>query len=191
MSQTLPRPMTADEFLAWDTLQPDARHELIDGVPVARAGATLRHDAILGNVFGHLWQQLRGQSCCVFSPSLALRMPNGNVRRADVGVRCPPFDSDALFAATPVLVVEVLSPLTRSVDLARKLEEYWSVPSMRFVLLIEPDMPQVTSWSRAEYCWVSRMFDGLDKVVPMTELALCLTLANIYEGLSFAPRLVG
>lgn len=182
MSQTLPRPMTADEFLEWDTLQPDARHELIDGAPVARPGATLRHDAILGNVLGHLWQQLRGQSCRVFSPNLALRMPNGNVRRADVGVHCPPFDGDTLFAATPMLVAEVLSPITRSDDLARKLGEYWSVPSMCFVLLIEPDMPQVTLWARAEHCWDSRVFEGLDKVVSMTGLALRLIVADIHEG---------
>ena len=118
-------------------------------------------------------------------------MLNGNVRRPDVGVHCPPFDSNALFAATPVLVVEVFSPSTRSVDLARKLGEYWSVPSMRLVLLIEPDMPQVTFWWRTEHFWDSRVFEGLDEVVEMTELNLHLTLADIYEGLSFAPRLVG
>ncbi len=191
MSQTLPRPMTADEFLAWDTLQPDCRHELIDGVPVAMTGARQQHDAVMANVFGVIWQQLRGKSCRVFSPDVALRMPNGNVRRPDVGVHCPPFDSNALFAATPVLVVEVLSPSTRSVDLARKLGEYWSVPSMRFVLLIEPNVPQVTFWWRTEHFWDSRVFEDLDATVQMTELTLHLALVDIYEGLSFAPRLVG
>ena len=190
MSQTLPRRMTADEFLAWDETQQDCRHELVDGSPVAMTGARQVHDQIVGNIFANIWQQLRGKPCRASTPDVALKMPNGNVRRPDVAVHCPPFDGNARFAAAPVLVVEVLSPSTRSSELARKLSEYLSVSSLRHALLVEPDFPQVTFWWRTEQFWDSTVLEDPDRAVEATDPALRLSLAEIYEAVIFPPRLV-
>jgi Uma2 family endonuclease len=40
--------MTIEEFLAWQMDQED-RYELVDGQPVAIAGAKLRHDRMTGS----------------------------------------------------------------------------------------------------------------------------------------------
>jgi len=59
------------------------------------------------------------------------------------------------------------------------------------VLLVEPDAPEVIFWSRGEGAGESRTLRGLDATVEIGEPALRLRLTDIYEGLSFAPRLVG
>ena len=190
MSQSLSHAMTPDEFLDWDLLQPDCRHELVDGLPVAMTGARQVHDVILGNIFANLWIQLDGKPCRVATPDIALRMANRNVRRPDVTVYCPPFDANALFAASPTLVVEVLSASTRPSYLARKLSEYYEVPSIRYVLLVEPTQPQVTFWWRTVGFWDSKVFDTLNGVIETSEPDLCLGLALIYKDVIFPPRLV-
>ncbi len=197
MSQTLKRPMTADEFLEWDLLQPEGRHELVDGFPVPRhreafgmTGAAMRHDDIVGNEFAHLWNQLRGHKCRRFTADIAVVTANGAVRRPDVGVRCPPFTDKMTAAPNTVLVVEVLSPSTQSTDIILRLEEYKRVATMRTIVLIDPDEPQVIVWTRATETWSSLPAIGLESVIEVDHPAIRLTLADIYEGLAFPPRLV-
>lgn len=89
MSQTLPRRMMADAFLHWDLDQPGARHERIDGAPRAMAGAGRRPDRIVVNGLREFGLRIGGR-CEVFTADIAVRMPNGNVRRPDIGIDCGP-----------------------------------------------------------------------------------------------------
>jgi Uma2 family endonuclease len=193
MSERSIRRMTADEFLEWDLTQPDARHELVDGVPVAMTGASQRHDLVVVNTLAELRTKLRGGPCRPLTPDVAVKIPNGQVRRPDVTVHCAGFDERALFAAEPRLVVEVLSPSTRAFDRVRKLEEYKSVPTLAHILLIDPDAPEVMLWSRdAGGTWGLAIIEGRDAVVELGALDMSLRLADLYEGLTFqpVPRLV-
>lgn len=141
--------MTPDEFLVWIQTQ-EQRYELVDGVPVATAGAKRRHDQIVVNTLRELGNQLRRVPSRPFSADTAVRIPAGNVRFPDAGVDCGTFNDDANDAAAPALVVEVLSASTRDFDLFRKLEEYKTVPSLRHAVIVNPDEPQVIHWRRPE-----------------------------------------
>jgi Uma2 family endonuclease len=184
--------MSADEFLEWDLTAPDHRHELVDGVPRAMTGASGRHDVVVVNVLTFLRSGLRGGPCLPSTADIAVKIPNGNVRRPDVAVRCTPMD-DRTTHASPRLVVEVLSPSTRSVDRARTLEEYKSVAGLAHILLIDPDVPEVMLWScNNAGVWSHAVVAGLGAVVPLPALGVALPLADIYDGLTFrpSPRLV-
>ncbi len=185
MSQSAVRRMTAEEFLAWDLDQPDARHELIDGVPVAMTGARRRHDRIVVNALAELRARLRGSPCVPFTADTAVRIPNGNVRRPDIGVVCGPDDDDQTYVA-PRLVIEVLSPTTRSFDRVRKLEEYKSSPTLDYVLLVDPDAPEVLLWSRdAARAWTSTVIEGIEAAIDLPALGIALPLGELYAGISF------
>jgi Uma2 family endonuclease len=193
MSEGAIRRMTADEFLEWDLTAPDCRHELVDGVPVAMTGASQRHDLVVVNTLTELRVKLRGGPCRVLTPDVAVKIPNGRVRRPDVGVHCTAFDDRALFAAQPRLVVEVLSPSTRAFDRDRKVEEYKSVPSLAHILLIDPDAPEIMLWSRDQAgTWTLAIVEGLEAVVELGALGVSLRLADLYDGPTFSsgPRLV-
>jgi Uma2 family endonuclease len=203
MSEGAIRRMTADEFLEWDLTAPGGRHELVDGVPVpqhgwqggapkAMTGASQRHDLIVVNALADLRVKLRGGPCRPLTADVAVRMPNGQVRRPDVGVHCGELDEGAVFVTDPRLVVEVLSPSTRAFDRMRKLEEYKTVPSLAYILLIDPDAPEAMLWSREDTgAWTHVVTDGLETTLHLPELGVSLRLADLYEGITFraAPRL--
>jgi Uma2 family endonuclease len=192
MSERAVTRMSADEFLEWG-LHQDERYELVDGVPVAMAGAKQRHDRIVMNVQAGLHAQLRGHKCRNFSADIAVRIPAGNIRRPDAGIDRADFADDATTAGAPFLVLEVLSPSTRDFDMIRKLEEYKTVPSLAHIVLVEADRAQVFHWSRvAGGEWRYELLEGLDGVVRMPEIDCALNLADAYDGLTFRlpPRLV-
>jgi Uma2 family endonuclease len=200
MSQYAAVPVSAAEFLEWDLGRPDGPHELVDGVPVPKhqaafgmVGARGGHDRIVMNLAREIGVQLRGKPCQPFSEALAVRIPAGNIRRPDLGVQCGPFDQRATAANDPKLVIEVLSESTRAFDQARKLEEYKTVETLDYVLLVDPDVAEVILWSRdAARTWQHRIIEGLDAVVEMPALGVVVALADLYEGLTLktVPRLV-
>src|SRR5487761_2458502 len=140
MSYAADHRMTVAEFLDWQQHQ-ELRHELVDGRPVAMAGARQRHDRITANALGELHGQLRGQPCRVFTADLGVVTPGGNVRRPDIGVQCGPFEDESMEASQPRLVAEVLSRSTRTLDQVGKLDEYKSIESIKTIVLIDPEAP--------------------------------------------------
>ena len=80
------------------------------------------------------------------------------------------------------------SPSTSAVDRTRKLEEYKRHPTLRCILLVETVLPQVLLYRRNDEGWAIEAFDGLDAIIDLPEIAAQLTLADIYDGLTFGPR---
>jgi len=191
MSQRAVTQMSADEFLEWG-LRQDMRYELVDGVPVAMAGARQRHDLIVTNIHGMLYALLRGKKCRCFTADLAIRIPAGNIRRPDAGIDCGVFAPDTTSVSAPLVVIEVLSPSTRDFDMFGKLEEYKTVPTLAHIVIVDPDAPQVFHWSRPQdKTWSHELLEGPETVIQLPEVAGLLDLASIYEGLTFRllPRL--
>ncbi len=113
MSDAAAKPWTVDQFFAWQSEQGD-RYELVGGFPVRMmAGAKNVHDDIVVNVLAELRRQLRGSGCRPFAGDGSVETISGQIRRPDAGVDRGRRDPDALKAASPRLLVEVLSPTTR------------------------------------------------------------------------------
>jgi hypothetical protein len=68
MSDPATHRFAVDHFLAWQRGQV-LRHELVEGQPVARAGAQIRHDRATVNAIPDLGRQVRagGSGCDVFT----------------------------------------------------------------------------------------------------------------------------
>ena len=70
-------------------------------------------------------------------------------------------------AGNPALVAEVLSPSTMDFDQTEKLEEYRSVPSLRYILVLDQEQPRARLHTRdAEGHWGSAPHAGLDAEIP-------------------------
>ena len=192
MSEPAIRRMTANEFLDWCQHQ-EGRHELVDGMPVALTGARRVHDRLTGNALGMLYGLLRGHRCHLFTADTGVRIPAGNIRRPDAGIDCGSFKPNETWADAPFLVLEVLSPSTRTFDLFDKVEEYKTIESLRHILLGDPDLPEVRHWSRTRDAdWTQTTYAGLDALIQLPDLSGNLDLATLYDGLTFTlrPRLV-
>lgn len=182
--------MSADEFLDWRQDQP-GRWELVAGTPIQMmAGAKQRHDRIVVNLIVTLGNRLKGRTCRPWSAGIATRTPAGNVRQPDVTIDCGPIRDDALVSTSPTAVFEVLSPSTRTFDQVRKVDEYKTVPTLRHIVLIDPDRPRVVLWSRASEADAWTDIEVVDEgaSIDLTAASVGLALAEIYEDVRFEDQ---
>jgi Uma2 family endonuclease len=86
-------------------------------------------------------------------------------------------------------VLEILSLTTRTFDRNDKLEEYKTVPTLEYILLVDPDYPRVRLYLRdGNRNWTSDRLAGLDAEVDMPLLSLRLLPSDLYSGLVYRPR---
>jgi Uma2 family endonuclease len=175
-------PMTVEAFLDWCETQED-RYELVDGVPQMMTGARRAHDRVVVNAIMALGARLRGGPCEPHTADIAVTSPFGNVRRPDVTVDCERGGPDDLKARAPVLIIEVLSKSTRTYDLLRKTAEYHAIPSLRYILHIEPDdIAAIFHVRQPDGRWLDTPVIGRDTPIPMPEINVNLTLGDFYEA---------
>jgi Uma2 family endonuclease len=189
MSDPALTPWTIDRFFVWQARQTD-RYELVSGLPVRMmAGARNVHDDIVVNLLAELRSQLRGSGCRPFTGDGAIETLPGQIRRPDAGVDCGQRDPESMQAALPRMVAEVLSPNTRDFDTFEKLAEYKQVTSLAYIMVVEPNAPEVVVWSREPgRDWVRHVVEGLDREVDMPAIGVTLPLAELYDGVTFPVR---
>jgi Uma2 family endonuclease len=134
------RKMTADEFLAMD-FGSDKRLELVDGVIVAMTGGTEPHARVAGNILAYLRQALRGSGCRAYGSDMGLKTNENTTRYPDVTIHCGnPYaveNADARELSNPVVIFEVLSPSTVTIDQGVKLQEYELIASLRTIVFVD------------------------------------------------------
>ena len=131
----------------------DERYELVEGVPVPLrviVGVSNVHDAIW-SIASANWGRDYGAGPAA-SPPRTRRCALHFERRAapSASVDCAPPRADSHEAHRPTVVIEVLSSSTRKIDHFTKLEEYRRHPSIRHILLIDPDAVAAKLYSRPD-----------------------------------------
>jgi Uma2 family endonuclease len=133
--------MNADEFIAWAMTQPKGkRYELVGGEVVAMSPEHVEHSEIKGNVYLALREAIRaaGVPCRAYPDGLAIRIDRSTIYEPDALVRCgSPIDGAAVEINDPMIVVEVASPSTQTVDAGAKLDDYFKLPSVRHYLIVK------------------------------------------------------
>jgi Uma2 family endonuclease len=175
-------PLTIEEYLKLEE-SATVRHEYVGGEVFAMVGATKRHNRIIVNITGRLWEATRGGDCRVYSESVKLRVSDDVIYYPDLMVACGPEGNDPLVEDAPCLVVEVVSPSTETTDRREKLAAYKRMPGLEAYLIVSQDRRWVESHLRGED-GVWRRGDLVDEgrfsiPCPVTNLSL----SEIYEGL--------
>ena len=151
MSTSPKQQMTADQFAAWAEQQPDGRYELADGEVMAMAPERFRHALVKAEIFYRFRQAVerRRVPCTVFTDGMAVRVDASTVLEPDVALRCgPPLPGEVVVYDDPMVIVEVTSSSTASVDSGRKLEAYFRLPSLRHYLIVGTSRPTVIHHER-------------------------------------------
>ncbi|MEM9696511.1 MAG: Uma2 family endonuclease [Myxococcota bacterium] len=142
--------MTVPEFFRWVENR-EARFELVRGVPVAMAPERARHNLVKSNLLIALRNAWASSGCTVFGDGMTVVIDEQTAYEPDAVVRCAqPLDLDATVVGHPELVVEVLSPSSKSVDSGAKLADYLSLPSVRHYLLADPTRKLVVHHRRGD-----------------------------------------
>jgi Uma2 family endonuclease len=184
MSVAPQRPISLDEFLAWEAKQ-DLRWEFDGFAPVAMTGGTSEHSTIQLNLYLAVGDRLRGKPCRLFTGDLKI-LAAGSIRYPDAFVVCTPVPRGTLVVTDPVVVFEVLSPSTISIDIGAKNEEYRDTRSIQRYVMLAQDRQQAMVFARVDNDWVGHIVSG-NAVLEMPEIGIQVPLADLYEGVSFEP----
>jgi len=194
MAQPQHQPLTFEtfeDFLVWERSQ-TTRHELIDGVPAAMAGANEGHNIIQGNIFAALLSRLRGGPCCPFPSDMAMKTGSRKGQYPDVTVDYGPRNPENRSLPKPTVVFDVLSPKTQGEDRTVKLWEYNKLPTIAHYVLVEQSEPLVYVYGRGtggDFMLRPGKTRGLDGTVELPAIGVSLLMAGIYDGLDFNVEL--
>jgi len=103
-------------------------------------------------------------------------------------VVCHPNRAGDHFQDHPGVVVEVLSDSTRRTDLGEKRDAYLRISSLKVLMFVEPEAPEVLIYRRrAEGGFEAEVHSGLDAEIPLPEIEISLPLAELYERVELVP----
>lgn len=94
------------------------------------------------------------------------------------------FDDDVL--ENPVLLIEVLSPLTERFDRTRKFDMYRTIPSFVQYALVSHEEPRVEVLTKSpEGFWLFTAYVGFGDVVRRSSIGVDASMSGIYDRIEF------
>ena len=178
----MPQTMSRETFRRWAEQQP-RRYGRVDGEPVAMSPESYAHASLKSRVWLALREAIRaaGVPCEALPGGMTVEIDDSTDYEPDASVHCgqaiPP---DSVAIPSPVIVVEVLSPSTQSVDTGGKVADYFRVASIHHYLIVLTRRQQIIHHRRDG--------DGIaTRIVTTGTLALnppglVLDVAAVYAG---------
>lgn len=174
---------TIEEYLEMENAAPD-KHEYYKGEIFAMSGAKLDHNWIVGDFFFALKSRLQGKHCQPLGSDMRVHIPGNTLfTYPDISVFCNGVDTlndDQMNALNPTVVVEVLSPSTRSYDRGEKFMLYRDIPTLKGYILVDSLSVKVEAyainsnnrWELVEYTDINDtlFIPALQTSVPLTEI---------------------
>jgi len=151
--------MTADEFLALGETQED--YELIDGVVFMSPSPFPDHNEIENQIGHQLARFAEGSGKVRIFPETDIRLTSGKVYRPDISA----YLADRLkgkvrhLTTPPDLVVQILSPGTKSLDLITKRDDYERFGVGEYWVL-DPEDATLRVWRRSGVHLLQAAVDG-------------------------------
>jgi Uma2 family endonuclease len=163
----------------------DAAREWLEEQGMASPART--HQAILTELLGQFWSYLKGKTCKVYSaPYDVFLFPKKSHKRdkltvqPDLTVVCDPDkDTEKGCVGAPSLVIEILSPSSRSHDTFYKYHQYQKAGVPEY-WVIDPENRMVDVYLLSDGEYIRRAY-GPEDTVPVTVLPGCvITLADVF-----------
>jgi Uma2 family endonuclease len=124
----------------------------------------------------------RGLRCYALPDGMTVRINDTTAYEPDAVVYCgEKLASRAVEISEPVIVVEVLSPSTRHIDLAAKLADYFRLPSVSHYLIVDPDKPRIVHHARntGDAILTRVVTEGIIKLDPP---GIEIAMSDVYAG---------
>jgi len=176
--------LTHEEYFALEQAE-DQRYEYHAGEVFAMAGGTESHALISMNIGAALVNALRGKPCRVYGADIKLYVRDfDKFCYPDVQVLCEKGIRHGVYVENPVLVVEVLSNSTESYERGLKFEQYRSIESLQYYLLVDQNRKHVDLYEQESgQRWA--LTSPTDSVV-FSDLDIKLELDDIYRQVGFS-----
>lgn len=189
MSHQVKTIVSPQEYLTHER-EAEERSEYLDGEIFSLAGASPRHNLIVGNTLSALHQQLEDRPCQVYASDMRVKVSRtSHYAYPDIVVVCgePEFEDQVLDTLlNPILIVEVLSASTEQYDRGRKFESYRQLDSLREYVLIAQSHTKIEQYTKQnEGQWIFREGSGLDTSMLLHSIECGLSLKKVYAKVVF------
>ena len=172
--------ISREDYRRWRADQTRGRFERVDGQIVSMAAERVLHARVKAAV----WLALRraveeaGIGCEALPDGVTVEVGESDYE-PDALVNCgPEIAGDAISAPQPVIIVEVLSPGTASVDTGGKLVDYFRIPSVRHYLVVHPTRRVVIHYRRTVDGLQTEIVSSGD--IAMNPPGLTISLADVF-----------
>jgi Uma2 family endonuclease len=120
--------------------------------------------------------------CRVLPDGMTVRIDDETAFEPDAMVYCGPrIDGDEVEVATPIIVVEVLSPATAKYDTGAKLAGYFRVPSIQHYLIVDPTSCLIVHHARqSDATILTRIVT--DGTINLDPPGLALALSDVFPS---------
>jgi Uma2 family endonuclease len=164
------------------------KHEYYKGEIFAMSGARLDHIIVTGNLFAGLWNRLKGKPCRPFNSDIRIHIEKNTLfTYPDVSLICgepKSLNDDGINFLNPVVLIEVLSPSTRSYDREGKFKLYRDIPSLKQYIIVDPGIVNVESYFvNSQDNWELIEYKEAAAVLQLPEIGVEIPLNEIYEGI--------
>lgn len=159
----------------------DVRHEYVDGQIYAMSGASEVHNTIAAELHTAINSRLP-EECRAFMADMKVHIEHARKHYCyypDIMVACGENRGDPYVRTNPILIVEVLSPSTRRVDLGEKLANYSKIPSLLEYAVVYQDKAHLCIFRRRTD-WQPEHYSAGDSFT-LESVALELAVAAIYR----------
>jgi len=179
---------TREEYLAKAMASP-VKLEYHNGIIIeAMVGGTINHSKIKSDTFLFLGNS--SKKCQIFDSDMVVQVEAYNrYLYPDMSFVCDKkvlTDESQLLLLNPALIIEVLSPNTKSIDQGDKFSWYRSIPSFKEYVLIQSDFMGIESWYKEEEnLWRIQSADKTEQSIHLHTLGMDLPLKEVYKRVSF------
>lgn len=181
MAEAARRRWTLEEFLAFDDGS-DRRHELFEGEIVAMSPPARGHSALVSRLARMVGNALEPPCEAFTEAGIVTPARADSWYQANLVVACTPGLASDPFITEPVLIVEVLSPSTETVDRGRKAPDYREIASVQEILLVASDRPRLERWRREADGWKVQIREDHGEI-QLRAAAVRLELEALYDGI--------
>ena len=169
-----------EEWLAWGE---GVRAELYEGALIMMAPPTQRHQGMLSELHGQLWQFLKNKPCKVFPAPFGVRLSDDEdtVFEPDIVVVCDKSKLDGKVCnGAPDFVVEIVSPSTERMDRIYKYRKYQQA-GVREYWVLDPKLNLLQAGVLMDGAYITTVYDAEDKA-PVSVLEGCvIDLADVFS----------
>ncbi len=165
----------------------DEKHEYFDGHIYLMSGASLKHALVASNLMIRIGSSLEGKQCRIVAETMRVSTPaNDAYMYPDLVIFCnEPELEDGNFDTllNPSVIIEILSPSTRSIDKGRKMMYYKEIPSLKEYFMVDT-FSQIVHCVRRQPSgdWRFETIAGNNSAVLLETIQFQLPLSAIYNG---------
>ncbi|RYD79743.1 MAG: Uma2 family endonuclease [Sphingobacteriales bacterium] len=166
------------------------KHEYYQGEIFAMSGASVEHNIISGNLAREIGVSLKGKGCRPYGSDMRIHIPSNTLfTYPDISIICgkPDLIDEAFDTTTnPTVIIEILSPSTRSYDMGTKFKLYRDITSLKEYILIDSENVYVEKHVRqADNNWLLSEIKNVNEQLHIESVQINIALQDIYEGISF------